>query len=87
MELIDIVMKLNGEILPVGETHTDDKRLENLITAEELLMEFIEKIDDVRFYHKDAHEFSRKLAAQNAVKTLKRAYDYIGEQLGLDSLA
>ena len=87
MELIDIVMKLNGAILPVGETHTDEKRLENLITAEELLMELIEKIDDVRFHHKDAFEYSRKLAAQNSAKALKRAYDYIGEQLGLDSLA
>ena len=30
MEIIDIVRKLTGLIEPVGETHTDDKRFENL---------------------------------------------------------
>ena len=31
MELLDVVMKLNGPINAVGESHTDKKRKENLV--------------------------------------------------------
>lgn len=47
MELIDVVMKLVGPVDPVGETHTDDKRLDNLIVLRDLTRELLYRIESV----------------------------------------
>lgn len=47
MELIDVVMKLVGPVDPVGETHTDDKRLDNLVVLRDLTRKLLDRIDAV----------------------------------------
>ena len=87
MDIVEIVMKLVGPVAPVGETHTDSARLENLRTLCELATELADQIDDVRFLNAVAFEYSRKEAAKLAEKSLKDLHAFIGSQLGLDSLA
>lgn len=68
MEMIDIVMKLVGEINPISESRTDKIRFENLKVATKLVIDLISKIDDVGYYNKDAWEFSRKRAAEHVAE-------------------
>ena len=77
-------LKMNGEILPIGETNTDEKRLENLFNLEKFVMELVDKIDDVRFYNIIAYEYSRKQAANKAIDILKKIHSFIGDRLDLN---
>lgn len=45
MELKDVVMKLVDEISPVGETYTDEKRLDNLKVLCSLIYDLVIEID------------------------------------------
>lgn len=47
MNLIDVVMKLVGPVDPVGETHTDNRRLDNLIVLRDLTRELLGRIEAV----------------------------------------
>lgn len=74
--IYDIVYKLCGPIEPVGETNTDDERLENLrqiiILAENLISDIYEVS---RF--SDRCEYSMKQAgekAANALNFIKEVY-------------
>ena len=87
MDIAEIVMKLIGPVMPVGETHTDNVRLENLRALCELVTELADQIDDVHFLNAVAFEYSRKEAAKLAEKSLKNLHAFIGSQLGIDSLA
>ena len=79
-QLADIVMRLNGDIEPVGETNTDNTRLINLATLEGvidcLLMEiyFVSK-------NADHYEYSRKRAGEDAIAWLKDRKEWIEEVL------
>lgn len=64
MEIIDIVKKLTGPIDPVGETHTDDKRFENLKVRLELMRELHKEIDEVATHNKGRQEFSMARAGK-----------------------
>ena len=68
MKMIDIVMKLVGEIDPISESRTDEMRFENLKVATKLVSDLISKIDDVGYYNKDAWEFSRKRSAEHVAE-------------------
>ena len=61
----DIIKKLIGKILPIGETNEDEKRLENLKELIEL-SEFI--LDEIRYValEKDQPEWSVSLAGKTA---------------------
>lgn len=76
MELHEIITKLNGPISPVGETHTDNVRYENLKTAVELVEWLLTDINHVAI-NKDRSEYSMKRAGEYAAKFLSdfsRAY-------------
>ena len=74
MEIIDIVRKLTGPIDPVGETHTDDKRFENLQARLELMRELHKEIDEVATYNKGRQEYSMSRAGKECDKYL----DWLG---------
>jgi len=71
MEIYDIVKKLIGEINPVGETNTDDKRFENLKATINLIDELLLDIDKVA-ENKDRCEFSIKRAGEYTYKYLEQ---------------
>ena len=70
MEIVDVVRKLVGEIEPVGETHTDGKRLANITAMTALIDELLHDISEVTA-HKDSTEFSRKQAGNHAVTFIR----------------
>ena len=77
MEIEDIVKKLVGEIDPVGETHIDNERLENLKAMTALVDGLLEDICYVT-RGKQSHEYSKQQAALHA----KNFIDYICAEYG-----
>lgn len=70
----EVIKKLIGPIEPVGESHTDEKRFENLITLIGLMSSLMDDIQAVSKY-KERHEFSigrAGLFAKGALEGLKR---------------
>ena len=74
MDYYEVVKKLIGEVDPVGETHIDNERFENLKKMTDLVDKLLKDIDDVAFLNKDSHQFSKKRSADFASKF----YDKIG---------
>jgi hypothetical protein len=74
MEIYDVVIKLIGPVMPIGETNADEKRFENLKTMTELVDALLSDIDAVATANKDRYEASRKKAGQFAAKF----FDQIG---------
>lgn len=74
LELEQVVEKLVGPILPVGETHIDDERFLNLIVMCDLVEYLVERIDNVAKSNQEACEFSRKRARELALKTLTHIF-------------
>ena len=62
--MFDIVMKLTGQIEPVGETHTDDKRFENLQILLKLMCKLHVEIDRIATENKDRQECSMARAGK-----------------------
>ena len=79
MEIADVVRKLTGAIEPVGETHTDTGRLQNLRAMTALVDELLHDIADVS-KHTDATEFSRKQAGKHAKEFIR----YVCEEFSHD---
>ena len=69
MELHEIITKLTGPISPVGETHIDNVRYENLKTAIELVEWLLTDINHVAI-NKDRAEYSMSRAGKCAAKFL-----------------
>lgn len=63
-----VVIKLVGQIDPVGETNEDDRRFENLKVMTELIDALLADINFVIDYNRTAPEYSRKRAADYAIK-------------------
>jgi uncharacterized protein YaaR (DUF327 family) len=59
----DVIRKLIGKINPVGETNTDNERIENLKAMCELVNELVSDIVDVSRNNQNAQEFSVKRAS------------------------
>lgn len=72
LPLLEIVNKLVGPINPVGETNTDNDRLENLKNLCELVNDLVSAIDEVGYRNKDSFEHSRKAAAGYAENFLSK---------------
>jgi len=73
LPVYSIVLKLIGPINPVGESHTDDKRYENLRATSMLVENLVSDIQDVVNANRNAHEASRKKAflyAKSILETL-----------------
>ena len=65
MEIHEIVMKLVGPVAPVGESHTDTKRFENLKALTEVIDKLMFEVVCVT-NSKDNHQASMKKAGQYA---------------------
>lgn len=68
IDIYAVVMKLVGQIEPVGETHADDRRFENLKDLCRVADRLVSAIDAVGYEYKDSHQFSVKRAANYAQK-------------------
>ena len=75
MNKYEIVMKLIGEVIPVGEQHTDDERFENLKDLIALAKDINELLVDIAKEERNAPEASRHRAGHTA-------YCYLRNQLG-----
>ena len=69
-----IVMKLIGEVYPIGETHEDDLRFVNLEKLTKLTDRLLSIIDEVAVNNKNRDEFSRKRVREHCCKF----FDQIG---------
>ena len=50
-QLVDLLIQLTGEIEPVGETHIDDARFDNLLKLQEVVSMLFDEIAEVRKYY------------------------------------
>lgn len=67
MTVYDIVRKLIGPIDPAGQSHTDDKRFENLKATCALVEKLVAAIDEVQCRENiESQEFSVARAAKYA---------------------
>lgn len=71
----DVIKKLTGKIEPVGESHTDDKRLENLKETVVIVEQLLNDIYQVA-KNESRHEHSMKVAGKYAREYLKAWGDY-----------
>jgi len=76
MEIKDVVMKLIGPVEPVGESHTDDRRFNNLKELCDLVEELVTEINRV-CPNRTCHEHSMKQAGEYA-------YRFLYERLGIE---
>ena len=53
MDHYEIVMKLIGPVRPVGETHTDNKRADNLAVLLGLIDKLLDDVHDIESYKRD----------------------------------
>ena len=72
IDLECVVMKLVGQIRPIGETDTDNKRFENLKVLCDLTNKLVTTIDHLHCKNKHSHEFSVKRAADYADNFLEK---------------
>lgn len=66
MNYIEIIKKLIGPINPVGDSHIDAERFENLKYMCEMVDKLVQEIDNVHYRYKDDNEASIKLMADYA---------------------
>lgn len=69
-ELLEIIEKLLGEIEPVGATHVDKERFENLKNYEDLIYQLVYKYADL-IENKDRYEHSMKIVGERALNFIK----------------
>lgn len=75
MDLIDVVHKLVGPIEPVGESHTDEQRFENLKVITDLVDTLVWEIDRVSACMGDSR-YSMDRAG-------KFAHEFLADTLGI----
>lgn len=68
IDVYEVVKKLIGSIQPIGETQTDNRRLENLKAMTELVDKLLTDIDEIAHRYKNNHQYSMKTAAEYASK-------------------
>jgi hypothetical protein len=78
MDCTEIITKLIGPITPVGATHIDEGRFENLKKLCELTQSLVILIDEVAVDHKTTAEYSRSRAG-------KFAADFLRDDLGISA--
>ena len=76
MEIEDIVMKLVGDIEPIGETNADNRALENLHKLTSVVDSLLANLVDVYKDNARRHEYSMK----HASNTSKKFFDYLIEE-------
>lgn len=80
-EIADIVFKLIGEIEPVGKTHVDDARFNNLQTVLNTLDVLIDEVTFVMPYE-DRFEYSMQRAGKEVRAWINEKYNQFGYNLG-----
>jgi hypothetical protein len=70
MTIEDVVMKLVGNITPVGDSVLDAERFQNLKVLCATVDELVKRIDYVATYNKERQEWSMKVAGLHADKFL-----------------
>ncbi len=66
INLYELITTLTGSIRPVGETHTDTRRLDSLEDTIDLINRLMFDVAAVADGNKDRHEHSMKKAGQRA---------------------
>ena len=60
MDIHEVVMKLIGDISPIGETNEDNKRFENLKIMADLVDALLTDMDEIVFRKSNNQEYSIK---------------------------
>ena len=76
-DLHTILYKIIGSISPVGETHTDGPRFENLEEFAELVYNLVWDLHEVSQYA-DRPQYSMHQAGERAKETLEQIRELIG---------
>ena len=79
-QLADIILRLNGNVDPIGDSAVDGRRYDDLVR---LLGALDALLSEIYFVSKNAdhYEFSRKIAGETAVDWLKDKKEWIEEVL------
>lgn len=75
-QLADLLMQLNGEIKPIGESSTDNNRLVNLIKLESVLDLLLEEMAEVCKYC-DRPEASMSKAGKHALNWVSETKEWL----------
>lgn len=79
-DIANVVMRLNGEIAPIGETNTDSKRYNNLISLEDTIDMLLSEMNNVCKYS-NRPEYSMSKAGTQSLRWFQELYEWIGEVL------
>ena len=72
MDMYEIVMKLVGEVNPVGELHVDSERFDNLVVLTELTDRLLTDIDRIATDNKNRVEYSMNKAGKHCDEFLDK---------------
>lgn len=72
IDIYEVVRKLVGNIRPVGESHTDTDRFNNLLELTDLVDKLLSDIDAVAYDYRNNHQHSMKKAAKFAKEFLDK---------------
>ena len=80
IDIAEMVMRLNGEIAPIGETNTDSERYNNLLVLEHTIEILLSEMNNVCEYS-NRPEYSMSKAGTQYLRWLQGIYEWIGEVL------
>ena len=76
-KFVEIEMKLNGDIKPVGDSNIDENRFQNLLSLCIIVDDLVTKIDAVASIHE------RDLHMASVAKAQKYASNFLEKTLGI----
>jgi hypothetical protein len=74
MEIYDIVKKLIGNVVPIGDTNKDLQRYKNLEETIFLIEQLLQDINSVSS-NKDCQEYSKAIAGKKAEQFLNELFN------------
>ena len=80
IDIAEMVMRLNGESAPIGETNTDSERYNNLLVLEHTIEILLSEMNNVCEYS-NRPEYSMSKAGTQYLRWLQGIYEWIGEVL------
>lgn len=78
--IYEVIEKITGQIRPIGASHVDSERLDNLDTMCKVVTLMIADIKKMVDDHKDAHEFSVRVAVKAGEEFLTEIKELISDQ-------
>ena len=79
IDLYELIEKINGKIEPIGETHIDNDRFENLQRLVKLVDKLIFDINEVAGL-RDREQYSLKKAGKYAFDSLKEIQEALEDE-------